>query len=123
MGPKNVLVWKVRGLHAGTQRHALRDLVAAEWISLVCIEETKLDVISDYDVIQLLGTSSENVYLLVVHTRGGILVAYALLFGSRPNHLLDLSHCLSGCATQMMDLSGGSHLSTARCSTLTRMPS
>jgi hypothetical protein len=43
---------------------------------LVCIQETKLDVISDYDVFQLLGSAFEYVYLPVVHTRRGILVAW-----------------------------------------------
>jgi hypothetical protein len=50
--------------------------VAAEWISLVCIQEIKLHVISDYDAIQLLGSGFEYVYLTVVRTRGGILVAW-----------------------------------------------
>jgi hypothetical protein len=76
MGLENVLVCNVRGLHVGTLWHALRDLVAAQRISLVCIQEAKLDVISDYDVIQLLGIGFEYAYLLAVHTHGGILVAW-----------------------------------------------
>jgi hypothetical protein len=51
MGHKNFLVQNVRGLHAGTHQNALRDLVATERLSLVCIQETKLDVISDFIVI------------------------------------------------------------------------
>jgi hypothetical protein len=66
MGPKNVLVWNVWGLHAGRHRNALHDLVMAEWVSLVCIQETKLDVIFDFDVIQLLGAGFEYVYLPAV---------------------------------------------------------
>jgi hypothetical protein len=76
MGPANVLVWNMRGLHAGVTRHELRDLAAAERISLVCIQEIKLHVISDYDVIQLLESAFEYVYLTAVCTRGGILVAW-----------------------------------------------
>jgi hypothetical protein len=76
MGLENVLVWNVRGLHVGAHWHALRDLVAAERISLVCIQETKLDVISNYDVIQLLGSGFEYVYLPAIHTQGGFLVAW-----------------------------------------------
>jgi hypothetical protein len=41
----------------------------------VCLQETKLETISDYDVIQLVGTSFDYVYLPAVQTRGGILVA------------------------------------------------
>jgi hypothetical protein len=44
--------------------------------SLVCLQETKLETISDYDVIQLVGTSFDYVYLPAVQTRGGILVAW-----------------------------------------------
>jgi hypothetical protein len=47
-----------------------------EHISLVCLQETKLDTISDFDVIQLLGSGFNYVFLSVVHTRGGILVAW-----------------------------------------------
>jgi hypothetical protein len=47
----------------------------------------------------------------------------ALLFGSRPDHLLGHSRCLSGYTTWMMDLSGGSRLSTARRWMPTRTPS
>jgi hypothetical protein len=74
MDPETFLVWNVRGLHAGTHRNALHNLVVAKGLSLVCIQETKLDVISDFD--QLLRHGFEYVYLLAVHTRGGILVAW-----------------------------------------------
>jgi hypothetical protein len=50
--------------------------VATERLSLVCIQETKIDVISDFDVIQLLGPGFEYVYLPTIHTRGDILVAW-----------------------------------------------
>jgi exonuclease III len=76
MGLKNILVWNVRGSHAVAHQHALQDMVATEQISLVCIQETKLNVISYYDVIQLLGSGFEYVYLPVIHTCGGILVAW-----------------------------------------------
>jgi hypothetical protein len=49
----------------------VRDLVQSERLSLVCLEETKLDVINDFDVMQILGPGFDYVYLPTVHTRGG----------------------------------------------------
>jgi hypothetical protein len=43
---------------------------------LVCLQETKLDVISDFDVIQILGSGFDYVFLPMVHTWGGILLAW-----------------------------------------------
>jgi exonuclease III len=51
MGAKNFLVWNVRALHAGTHWNALRELVAAECLSFICIQETKLDVISNFNLL------------------------------------------------------------------------
>jgi hypothetical protein len=42
--------------------------VATERLSLICIQETKIDVISDFDVIQLLGPGFEYIYLPTIHT-------------------------------------------------------
>jgi hypothetical protein len=57
-------------------RDAVRDLVRAEWISFVCLQETKLDVISAFDVMQIVGAGFDYFFLPAVHTRGGILVAW-----------------------------------------------
>jgi hypothetical protein len=54
----------------------VRELVQSECLSPVCLQETKLDVINDFDVMQILGPRFDYVYLLVFHTRGGILVAW-----------------------------------------------
>jgi exonuclease III len=70
MAVENLLVWNVRGLNSVVHRNAVWDLVAAEWISLVCLQETKLDVISDFDVIEILGLGFDYVFWPAVHTRG-----------------------------------------------------
>jgi hypothetical protein len=54
----------------------VRDTVAIERLSLVCLQETKLDVISDFDLMQTMGNGFDYSYLPVVHTRGGILIAW-----------------------------------------------
>jgi exonuclease III len=73
---ENILMWNVRGLNAWGHSDVVRQLVASENFSLVCLQETKLETIFDYDVIQLVGTSFDYVYLPAVQTRGGILVAW-----------------------------------------------
>jgi exonuclease III len=76
MGLKNILIWNVRGLNARSHRDALKELVVAEKPSLVCLEETKMHVISDFDVMQILGARFDYAYLLADQTRRGILVAW-----------------------------------------------
>jgi hypothetical protein len=41
-----------------------------------CLQETKLECISDFDVIQLLGAGFNYCFLPAVQTCGGILVAW-----------------------------------------------
>jgi hypothetical protein len=43
-------------------------------VSLICLRETKLVVIFDFDVIQMLGTRLDYAYLPTMQTRGGVLV-------------------------------------------------
>jgi exonuclease III len=51
MVSENMLFWNVRGLHLVAHRNAVHDLVTAERLSLVSLQETKLDVITDFNVI------------------------------------------------------------------------
>jgi hypothetical protein len=53
----------------------VRELVQSESASLICLQETKLYVIYNFDVIQILGPSFDYTYLPASNTRGGILVA------------------------------------------------
>lgn len=55
MNCENMLVWNVRGLNSRAHRDAVRELVIVERPSLVCLQETKMHVISDFDVMQVLG--------------------------------------------------------------------
>lgn len=76
MNCETMLVWNVRGLNAGAHRDAVCELVVAERPSFVSLQKTKLSVISDFDVIQILGSGYYYTYLPVAGTRGGILVAW-----------------------------------------------
>jgi exonuclease III len=76
MGSKNCICWNVRGLNSGAQRDVVRELIRAERLSLVCLQETTLDVINDFDVMQILGPGFDYVYLPTLHAIGGILVTW-----------------------------------------------
>jgi exonuclease III len=78
MSLESILFWNIRGLNAQSHRSTLRDLVAAERPSIVCIQETKLHVISDYDIAQFLGVSFDY-YMPADQTHGGILVAWKVV--------------------------------------------
>lgn len=72
-----VLCWNVRGLNNQAKKKAVKDFVASVKVNLVFFQETKLDVIDSFVVMQCLGSSfDEFAYLLVVETRGGILFAW-----------------------------------------------
>jgi exonuclease III len=76
MGTENILIWNVRGLNANCRRDVVRDLVVSEQPSIVCLEETKRIVFSDYGVMQLLRRGFDYLYLPAIHNRGGILLAW-----------------------------------------------
>jgi hypothetical protein len=63
-------------MHARSHLAAVRDLVVLEHASLICFQETKLDAISDNDVMELLGQGFGYVYLPTLHIHEGILVAW-----------------------------------------------
>ena len=76
MDNTTVLSWNVRGLNARARRDAVRTLIDDVSPSIVCLQETKLDVITDTMVLSMLGIAfSEFAYLPASETRGGILIA------------------------------------------------
>jgi hypothetical protein len=66
-------VW---GLDACSHKAIVRDFIVLESVSLVCLQETKLDVISGLDVMDLLGQGFDYVYLSTDHSHRGILVTW-----------------------------------------------
>jgi exonuclease III len=72
-----ILCWNVRGLNDPAKRDAVREFVASLRVSIVCLQETKLNVIDDFLVMQCLGPSFDGyVYVPAIETRGGILLAW-----------------------------------------------
>jgi exonuclease III len=76
MSSERLLIWNVRGLNARSHQDMVRELVTAERLSLVCLQETKFHVIADFDIMQILNARFDYAYLPVDGTRGGILVAW-----------------------------------------------
>lgn len=65
----------MRSLNDVVHRDAVRHLVATERISLVCLQETKLAIVNDFLVPQLLGAGFTHVELAAAGTCSGILIA------------------------------------------------
>lgn len=71
-----MLVWNVRGLNARAARNVVRELVAQERISILTLQETKLERCDDRLILELLGAGFDYFMLPVSHVAGGILLAW-----------------------------------------------
>jgi exonuclease III len=76
MGTKSILVWNVHELNTNYHHDVMHDLVTSEWPSIVCLQETKCDVFTDYDVMQHLGRGFDYSFLPTIQTCGGILLVW-----------------------------------------------
>jgi hypothetical protein len=63
MNAGNILIWNVHGLNSRAQCDVVRDLVASEHPSIVCLQETKLSVISMFHIMHIAGSDFEYFYL------------------------------------------------------------
>jgi exonuclease III len=50
-----LLNWNIRGMNDPAKRSAIREFVASLRVNLVCFQETRMDVIDVFDVLQCLG--------------------------------------------------------------------
>jgi len=71
MDNTTIMSWNVRGLNERARRDNVRTLVDDIRPNIVCLQETKLDVISQYLVFAMLGMSfTDFAYLPASNTRG-----------------------------------------------------
>jgi exonuclease III len=75
MGSESVLIWNICCLNARLHMNTLREMITVDRPSIVCIQETKMYVILDYDVLQFLGPGFDYLFL-PEQTRGGIMSAW-----------------------------------------------
>jgi exonuclease III len=54
------LIWNVRGLNDRTKRDSVKTLVLDIKPSIVCLQETKLCSISDFDILSILWSGFNN---------------------------------------------------------------
>ena len=71
------LVWNVRGLNDRARRDLVREFVAVSRAVFVVLSESKLESVTPYDVMIILGPRFDGfAYLPAVGTCGGILVGW-----------------------------------------------
>lgn len=85
---ENCLVWNVRGLNSRARRDVVRELVAQENISLISLQETKLDVCSVGLVPEICWTGFDCFYQPASNTCGGILLVWKTSVWSVTNPLI-----------------------------------
>jgi exonuclease III len=54
------LIWNVRGLNDRVKRDSVKSLVVDIRPSIICLQETKLCSISDFDILSILGSGFSN---------------------------------------------------------------
>jgi hypothetical protein len=70
----------------------VHDLVTSEWSSIMGLQETKCDVFSDYDIMQLLGRGFDYYFLPMIQTHGGSCLHGERLVGRHPVSLAVHTH-------------------------------
>jgi hypothetical protein len=72
----NLFVWNVRGLNSRARRDGVREFIAQERVSVVCLVETKLTALQPCMLSELMGVAFDYVCLPSEGAAGGIIVAW-----------------------------------------------
>ena len=73
----NIMFWNVRGLNSRAKRSAVRTVITSASPSIVCLQETKLSMVSSTLILETLGGSFDGFYFLpATATRGDIILAW-----------------------------------------------
>lgn len=88
--------WNVRGLNSPAKRKALRDFVDSSRPAILCIQESKLDVVDQFIILQCCGPAYDGfAYLPAVGTRGGIILAWDSSVVGISNYVCDTNFITS----------------------------
>lgn len=73
----NLLNWNVRGLNDGARQDAVNELVRTTGATIVCLQETKLQMMDQNVISRTVGPKFTNSFAVLpaAQTRGGILLA------------------------------------------------
>lgn len=74
MNQEQFLIWNAHGLNSRARRTAVRDVIALERVSVVCLQETKVAVFTANN--ELLGPDFRYSCLPSVGASGGVSVAW-----------------------------------------------
>ena len=94
MSDNKFLFWNVRGLNSRASRVCVRDVVVLEAVSVVCLQETKVQLFSDVMLSELLGADFDYLILPSVGASGGILAAWRKDVWQAAQHNIS-SSCIS----------------------------
>lgn len=91
MDPANILMWNVRGLNSSSRRDAVRVIVDSSKIDVICLQETKMPVITRAMVLSMLGSDFDNNFCFAPSSgaSGGILIAWRNRVGSACANRID----------------------------------
>ena len=77
MYPSNILCWNVRGLNSRARQDAVHTLVNSSRVDVVCLQETKMAVVSRGTLLSMLGSHFFYfIELPSIGASGGILIAW-----------------------------------------------
>lgn len=100
--PITVLSWNVRGLNISTHRDTVRETIAASSCHLVCLQETKLDVVDKFTDLHVEGSRlCCFAQRPATDTRGGILLLW-------DDKMVDISNISASifCLSAMVNIKG-----------------
>lgn len=77
MDPKNIFIWNVRGLNSTSRQSSVCSFIESFEADIVCLQETKMQNLSNRVVMSYLGADFEDFLdLPSVGASGGILLAW-----------------------------------------------
>lgn len=82
MNPSRILCWNVRGLNSRVRQDAIRNLISNSRVDIVCLQETKMSVMSVGVILSSMGSDFTNwIDLPAAGASGGIVVAWRQCLG------------------------------------------
>ena len=103
---QQVFIWNVRGLNSRAHRDVVREFLQQQRVSVVCLVETKVDVLLSGMATDLMGTTFDYLCLPAVGASGGIIVGWCRSMWSVSSHAtrrFSLSIQLQSVGTDILD--------------------
>lgn len=83
MDSSHILIWNVRGLNSATRQDSVQVIVNSDAVDIVCLQETKMEIVSRRLILSMLGYFDNNVvFLPSAGASGGILITWRTKLGA-----------------------------------------